>query len=109
MKYVLIGIIVLLVASGQALWAAGDAKAGKTVYDAKCKVCHGAGGEGNPAVAKTLKAEFTPLGSKEAQAKSDDEIKKQITEGNGKMKAIPGLSGKDLDNVIAFVRTLGKS
>ena len=91
------------------LLAAGDAKAGKAVYDTKCKLCHGAAGEGNAAVAKTLKAEFKPLGSQPVQAKSDDEMKKQISQGGGKMKAITGLSAKDIENVTAFVRGLAKT
>ena len=45
----------------------GDAQAGKAVYDSKCKICHGANGEGNPAIAKTLKVTFRPLASKEVQ------------------------------------------
>src|SRR5579872_2871262 len=32
-------------------WAV-DAAAGKAVFDAKCKNCHGASGEGNPNIAK---------------------------------------------------------
>src|SRR3989337_2263826 len=58
------------------LLAAGDATAGKALYDKKCATCHGKLGEGNPNLAKTLKVEFRHLGSKEVQAKSDDELKK---------------------------------
>jgi cytochrome c len=109
MKKAMLLVGVFLFAQGLTVMAAGDAKAGKTVYDAKCKICHGAAGEGNAAVAKTLKTEFKPLGSKEIQAKTDDEIKKQITQGGIKMKAIQGISDKDVQNVIAFVRGLAKS
>ena len=48
------------------------------------------------------------LGSKEVQAKSDAELTKDITAGNGKMKAVAGLSEADVANVVAFVRTLKK-
>jgi mono/diheme cytochrome c family protein len=109
MKLMISMIALALLTCGLPLLAAGDAQAGKTVYDSKCKICHGAGGEGNAALAKTLKVEFKPLGSKEVQAKSDDDIKKQITQGGGKMKPVEKLSDKQVQDVIAFVRSLPKS
>ena len=106
----LVSVVTLgLFTLGLPLLAAGDVRAGKAVYDSKCKICHAAGGEGNAALAKTLKVEFKPLGSKEIQAKSDGEFKKQITEGGGKMKPIKGLTDQQITDVIAFVRSLAKS
>lgn len=86
--------------------ATGSATAGKEVYEKSCKTCHGPAGQGNPAIAKMLKVEFRHLGSKEAQAKSDEEMSKIITQGSGKMKAVAGLSKKQVDDVVAYVRTL---
>ena len=88
-------------------WTA-DASAGKALYTKKCKTCHGAEGQGNPGMAKVLKVEIKHLGSKDVQAKSDDELKKNITEGVGKMKPVKGLSTADVDDVVAFVRTLSQ-
>lgn len=103
------GLVLLLVVAVPALvLAAGDAAAGKAVYDKKCATCHGKEGEGKDAIAKMMKVEMRPLGSKEVQAKSDAELGKTITEGTGKMKAVVGLSEADVANVIAFVRTLKK-
>lgn len=82
-------------------WAA-DASAGKAVFDAKCKGCHGADGEGNPNIAKMMKVEMKPLGSTSA------DVKKVISEGQGKMKPVTSVSGADLDNVVAYVKTLKK-
>jgi hypothetical protein len=79
---------------------------GKVVYEARCQKCHGENGEGKPTIAKMLKVELKPLGSKDVQAKPDAEIKKIINSGQGKMKPIPDLTGKPLDDVIAFMRTL---
>ena len=93
----------LIAASG--LVCAG-APEGKTVFDAKCQACHGSKGEGKAAIAKMFKVEIPPLGSKEVQAKSDAELKAIITDGKGKMKPITGLSEKQKDDVVAFVRSL---
>jgi len=89
------------------VWAA-DAGEGAKVFAAKCKNCHGPTGEGNPAIAKALKVDLKPLGSADVQKKSDADIKKNISEGTWKMKAISGLSAADLDNLAAHIRTLKK-
>jgi mono/diheme cytochrome c family protein len=87
---------------------AGDAAAGKEVFLKKCKTCHGDDGQGNQGMAKLLKTTITPLDSEEVQSKSDAELKKIITEGKDKMKPVKDVGGADLDNVIAFVRSLKK-
>ena len=92
-------LIVTLCSAGA--WAA-DAAAGKAIYATKCRSCHGADGEGNPSIAKMMKVELKPLGSSTA------DVKKVITEGQGKMKPIAGVSGADLDNVVAYVHSLKK-
>lgn len=101
-------LLVLVVLAAPAIVAAsgGDADAGKTVYNKKCATCHGKDGEAKPAMAKMFKVEMKHLGSKEVQALSDDEIKKIITDGQGKMKPAKGVSDSDVANVIAYVRTL---
>ena len=81
---------------------AADAAAGKAVYTAKCRGCHGAEGEGNPNIAKMMKVEMKPLGE------STMDVKKVVTDGQGKMKPIGGLTGADLDNVVAYVHSLKK-
>ncbi|MBI4442155.1 MAG: cytochrome c [Acidobacteria bacterium] len=108
MKSIIALLTVGLYVLGVPLWAA-DAQAGKTVYDSKCKTCHAAAGEGNAALAKTLKVEFKALASKEVQAKSDADLKKVVTQGDGKMKPVTGLSDKQVEDVVAFVRSLAKS
>lgn len=96
----------LLALSVPLLLAAGDAEAGATVFAKKCATCHGKAGEGKAAIAKMMKVELRHLGSKEVQAKSDAELKKEILEGTGKMKPVKGLKDADVANIIAFVRTL---
>ncbi len=85
----------------------GNAKAGKAVYGTSCQGCHGPNGEGNPAIAKMMKVTMLPLGSKQVQAKTDAQLKKDIVNGTGKMPGAKSLSAKQVDDVIAYVRELG--
>lgn len=87
---------------------AADSAAGKAVYEKKCKMCHGAAGEGNPGMAKALNVTIANLSSADVQKLSDADIKMVIAQGKGKMKPVAGLSDADVDNVIAYVRTLKK-
>src|SRR5262249_50277565 len=104
---ILATVLILTVMAAGTLFAAGDAAAGKEVFAKKCTSCHGAAGEGKDAIAKMLKVEMRPLGSKEVQAKSDAELMKDIKDGNGKMKPV-ALSDKELQDVVAYLRTLKK-
>ena|SRR5579859_1440466 len=104
----MVGMVALCVlASSPGMAWAADAEAGKTVYGMKCRSCHGANGEGNPAIAKALKTEIKPLMDPEVQSMSEADIKKIIMEGKGKMKPV-AVSGADLDNVAAYVKSLKK-
>jgi mono/diheme cytochrome c family protein len=87
---------------------AADVNAGKATFDQSCKACHGADGAGNPGIAKMMNVEMKALGSADVQAMSDDSLKKVVTDGKGKMKPVTSVTGKALDNVIAYVRSLKK-
>lgn len=100
------GIITVLALVAMPMAAA--ATDGKAVFEKSCKTCHGPTGDGNPAIAKAMKVELKPLSSAHVQAKSDAELKETITKGVGKMKLVAGLSTKQVDDVIAYVRTLKK-
>ena len=87
----------------------GDVVAGKALYLTNCKKCHGELGEGVPKMYRLVKATLVHLGSKQAQDKSDAEIRKSMTDGVGKMQAIKDprpLTPAEMDNIIAFTRTL---
>jgi predicted CXXCH cytochrome family protein len=79
-----------------------DAKAGQAVYDKSCKTCHGADGTPNPAIVKMTKVDIKDLKS------TDADVKKVITEGQGKMKPMPSITGSSLDDVVAYVHSLKK-
>jgi mono/diheme cytochrome c family protein len=106
----MVAVAIVAVAGALAVQSAraADSAAGKTVFSHKCQICHGADGNGNPGMAAALHVTFVPLSSEEIQKMSDADIKKVITEGKGKMRPVSGLSDADVDNVIAFVRTLKK-
>lgn len=88
--------------------SAGDAKAGQAVYDKSCKACHGPDGTANPAIAKMMKVDVQDLKSTEVQGMSDDDLKKIISGGKGKMRPVNAVSGAALDDVVAYVRSLKK-
>ena len=97
-----------LVFSLGSAFAAGDATAGKAVYEKSCKACHGATGTANPAMAKAMKVDIKDLGSSDVQAMSDADLKKIVSDGKGKMQPIKSVTGKSVDDVVAYVRTLKK-
>ena len=87
---------------------AQNAAAGKTLYIKECQTCHAATGRGNAAMAKQKKIDIKPINTDEVAKKSDAELKKIITDGGKQMEAIKGLSAAELDNVVAYVRSLKK-
>jgi mono/diheme cytochrome c family protein len=88
--------------------AKGDAEAGKVLYDKFCKKCHGAEGEGVARMYDLVGAKIVHLGSKQAQSKSDAEIKKAMLEGSGKMEVVEDLTPQQADKILPFVRTLSE-
>jgi mono/diheme cytochrome c family protein len=91
----------------------GDAAAGKALYTQFCQKCHAPGGEGVAKMYKLVKAKIVHLGSKEAQDKSDDFIRKSMTAGccnpGNKMEKVTEprpLTSEEVDAILAFVRTL---
>jgi len=104
---IIVTILTLVCLSG-AMALAADTKAGKAAYEKACQSCHGPDGTPKDAVAKMMKVEMKDLKSAEVQATSDEEMKKIITSGKGKMKPITSVSGAAVDDVAAYVHTLKK-
>jgi len=87
---------------------------GKAVYNLTCGRCHGPGGKGDERADKFFNITIPRLSSAEVQGKSDEELRKQITEGDRVMPPVEidesgfrhRLPPQDVDAVIAYVRTL---
>lgn len=104
---IILTILTLTVLSTIFVFAA-DEKAGQMVFNTSCKSCHGTDGTPNPAIAKMMKVEMKDLKSPEVQSKSDADLKKVITDGQGRMRPITSVTGAAADNVIAYMRSLKK-
>jgi len=99
--------LTLVSLTGAAAFAA-DITAGQAAFARACKMCHGPDGTPNPAIAKMMNVDMRDLKSAEVQAISNDDIKKIISGGKGKMKPIASVSGSTLDDVAAYIHTLKK-
>ena len=91
-----IAMTLLLLSLPAAAAFAADAAAGKTVFDAKCKMCHGAAGAGGAMDKASI------AGTDAAAAKA------AVSAGKGKMKPVASVKGDDLDNVAAYIASLKK-
>jgi cytochrome c5 len=93
----LAGSVVLFALAAGSAWA--DAAAGKAVFDQKCKMCHGADGNGTPGMVKAMGVK--PIGGTAEAA-----VKDAVTKGKNKMKPVAGVAGKTLDDIADFVKSL---
>jgi mono/diheme cytochrome c family protein len=100
-------MIILGFAAAATVLQAADATAGKAAYDKSCKSCHGADGTPNPAIAKMMKVDMRDLKSPDVQATSDDDLKKIISDGKGKMKPVASATGSAAA-IVAYMRTWKK-
>jgi mono/diheme cytochrome c family protein len=100
---------------------AGDAAAGKAAYTTNCASCHGDTGKGDGPVGAALPppsprdfstGDFKFDTDEDGETGSDADLKGVITKGaaafggSALMAPWPTLSEAEVDNVIAFIRTL---
>jgi mono/diheme cytochrome c family protein len=82
-------IVIALAAVAFATVASAD---GAATYAAKCKVCHGAAGEGSKMASEPIKG------------KSADAVLKAINEGKGKMKPVKIEDAKAVADYVAGMK-----
>ena len=101
---------------------AGDAAAGKLAYDANCSSCHGPAGAGDGPVGAVLKppprdfavGDFAFDTDEDGAKGTDADLKNVIMKGGAAfggsplMAPWPMLSEADVDNVVAYIRSLQK-
>lgn len=105
--WIILAFLVGFVWAGPA--SAADAKGGKASYDKLCASCHGADGKGSQAMTKVFGEKALNIATKETSQKKDDELRKVITEGRGKMPALgKDLSKQEQKQVLEHVRSLAK-
>ena len=85
--------------------ARADVEAGKVAYDKFCKKCHGEKGEGVARMYALVDAKLLSLGSRQTQSKSDQEIKKSINDGIGKMEPVEDVTPQQVNQIVAFMVT----
>lgn len=102
--------------------SAGDAAAGKVVFDTNCMTCHGATGMGDGPLAASLdpkprnftKGVFKFDTDGDGATGTDADLKNVITQGamafggSALMAPWPALADADVANLIAYIRTLKK-
>ena len=88
--------------------AAGDAAAGKTLFESKCKACHGVDGAGTPAMLKKYGEKLKPLGGPAVQGMKDAELTKAVKEGATHKALVKSLTDADYANLAAHIRNLKK-
>lgn len=104
--------------------AAGDVAAGNAKFQELCVSCHGPGGKGDGPTGLALAAAGQPAPrdftvgdfkldtDKDGTAGTDTDIKNVVTKGalvyggSPMMAPVLGLSDADLENLIAFIRSL---
>jgi mono/diheme cytochrome c family protein len=96
---------------------AADTAAGKALFDQRCVMCHGPLGAGDGQLAATLPPETKPRNLQEGKFKfvTDDASIKKLLQGGGSavglsplMPPQPDLKDDQIDNLIAYVRSLKK-
>lgn len=100
---VLTSLLVMFATTAFAEPAKSDSKA---LYEKNCKMCHAVDGKGNPKLTAMDLAKLN-LTDKETSNKKDDELKKTINDGAGKMKGFKSkISEDDISALVEYIRSL---
>lgn len=110
-----LGIILLAMWVASVPAGAGDAAKGKAVFTKSCAGCHGESGKADGGASAALNPKPKDLSDKAYNAKLDDAyLHNVISKGGpavGKAPVMPPfaqLKDQDVDDVIAYIRSLAK-
>jgi mono/diheme cytochrome c family protein len=85
---------------------AAGLKAGKSLFDTNCAMCHGNTGKGDGPAGAALKPKPDNLIGKDVQRQADGELFWKISEGRGVMPPWKSLSEKDRWSLVQYIRSL---
>jgi high-affinity iron transporter len=84
-----------------------DETDGGKIFAAMCARCHGPAGKGDGPMGRRFQPPPTDLTSAEATKKSDEDLKKVISEGEESMPPFKdNLTAQQIDAVVKFIRAL---
>ena len=99
--------VLLVVALSASVALPAFAADGAATFKGKCAMCHGPDGSGKTAMGEKLG--IRDLHSADVQKQTDAQLSEIVTKGKNKMPAYDGkLTKEQIDQVVAFVRSLGK-
>ena len=88
-------------------WGQAAADAGAATFKGKCAMCHGPDGSGKTTMGEKFK--IRDLRSPDVQSQDDAALTQIVTKGKEKMPSYDGkLTKEQIDQVVAYVRELGK-
>jgi len=85
---------------------AAGLKAGKSLFDTNCAMCHGNAGKGDGPAGAALNPKPRDLASKAVQAQTDGELFWKISEGRGAMPTWKSSPEKDRWSLVRYIRSL---
>lgn len=85
---------------------AAGVKAGKSLFNTNCAMCHGNTGRGDGPAGAALKPKPENLTGKDVQRQADGELFWKISEGRGAMPPWKSLSEKDRWSLVHYIRSL---
>jgi mono/diheme cytochrome c family protein len=111
-----LGLLVFLTPGLGLAQSKGDAKAGKTKYDANCVGCHGAAGKGDgPAAAALNPKPGDMTDAKAMKALTDKYLFDIIKDGGASQKKSPimpasgkKLNDQEISDIVAYIRSIAK-
>jgi mono/diheme cytochrome c family protein len=104
-------ILTLVLSVPLILYTNGSSRAssdsGETVYESKCKMCHGPDGKGETKAGKMMKVPNLLEASAWKIGTSQKDVEKVVSEGAGKMPKYSGkLSPEEISAVSQYIRQL---